>query len=186
MFKANIIHLKNLLHSVVLNPFPPKPSLSLWLIAGLMLFLSYSVIGLPEDRQQPIRISSNSAIKDEKRGITIYEGDVNIDQGTLSIKGDKITVYLESEQVSRIVAEGKPAHFKQKPAPEKDYVEAKAFTIEYQLVQKTISLTDQAFLNQNGQITRSNKIHYNIDDDKIEAGSAGGRVTILLPPQKEP
>jgi lipopolysaccharide export system protein LptA len=169
MLKANTIHNKTV---IMLRP----------LILCLLVLGSWAY-ALPEDSQQPIYITSDSAIKDEKRGLTIYEGDVDMQQGTLKIKGDKITIYLENEQVTRIVAKGKPASFKQQPDIDKGDVVAKAITIEYSVNEKIIDLTDQATLDQDGTTMAGNKIHFDINASRVEAG---GRVNVVIPPQPGP
>ncbi|MGH1440995.1 MAG: lipopolysaccharide transport periplasmic protein LptA [Cellvibrionaceae bacterium] len=170
--------------------FPSK--ITIWLtslLAPAIVFLfSLPAHSLPEDSQQPILISSNSAVKDDKRGLTIYKGDVDIKQGSLNIKADKVTIYSVSEEVTKIIAEGQPASFKQKPEPNKGDVLAKANTIEYRVLQKKITLTEDASLDQDGSSITGNKINYDITAARIEAagnkqeGDNGGRVNVVIPP----
>ena len=49
------------------------------------------VAALPDDRDQPIRIEADEALRDEKQGFTRYEGNVKMDQGSLHIEADRIT-----------------------------------------------------------------------------------------------
>jgi len=155
---------------------------------GITIAASLPVFSLPEDSQQPILISSNSAVKDDKQGFTIYQGDVDIKQGSLNIKADKVTIYSASEAVTKIIAEGKPASFKQKPEINKGDVLAKANTIEYRVIQKKITLTEDASLDQDGSSIKGNKIDYDIDAARIEAAGNqgqngdGGRVNVVIPP----
>jgi len=159
--------------------------LFLYTAMGLVSLSAYS---LPEDSQQPILISSNSAIKDDKRGLTIYQGDVDIKQGSLNIKADKVTIYSASEEVTKIVAEGQPASFKQKPELNKGDVLAKANTIEYRVSQKKITLTKDASLDQDGSSITGNKINYDMEAARIEAagskeeGGDNGRVNVVIEP----
>ena len=44
---------------------------------------------LPEDRDQPIRIEADEALRDEKQGFTRYRGHVKMDQGTLHIEAGR-------------------------------------------------------------------------------------------------
>ncbi|MEO0444211.1 MAG: lipopolysaccharide transport periplasmic protein LptA [Pseudomonadota bacterium] len=140
---------------------------------------------LPEDSQQPIRIVSNSAVKDNKTGLTIYQGEVDISQGTLNIRADKVTIYSNEEQVVKIIAVGSPAQFKQKPAVDKADVLAKAKTIEYKLDSKQISLSDDASLDQDGSKITGNTIVYDVNAARVEAKSNkdSGPVTVVIPPQ---
>ncbi|MGH1486456.1 MAG: lipopolysaccharide transport periplasmic protein LptA [Cellvibrionaceae bacterium] len=141
-----------------------------------------AVQALPEDSQQPIRITSDSAIKDNKNGFTVYEGDVDMNQGSLNIKADKVTIYIENEEVTTIIAEGKPARFKQKPEPDQEDVLAKALTIEYRVAKKIITLTKNASLDQQGSTITGNIINYDINAARVEADSTeSDRVEVVIP-----
>ncbi len=152
------------------------------LFASVLLLVHSYALSLPEDSQKPIHITSNSAIKDQQRGLTIYEGNVDIKQGTLNIKADKVTIYIVEEEVTRIIAEGKPASFKQKPEPNKGDVLAKADTIKYQLSQKKVTLINNASIDQDGSVFTSNKIDYYIEGARAEGQ---GNVNVVLQPQKD-
>ena len=86
---------------------------------------------LPDDRDQPIRITADTAIRDEKQGVTVYNGNVHMIQGSLDILADTITIYHETDQADKIIAEGKPARMEQKPAVDEPLVRARAEIIEY-------------------------------------------------------
>ena len=54
------------------------------LIAGLLCNLAAAaVLALPDDREQPISIKADKAVRDEKQGFTIYSGNVIMEQGSL-------------------------------------------------------------------------------------------------------
>lgn len=151
-----------------------------------LILISSSVAALPDDSQQAILISSNSAIKDDKLGITIYQGDVDISQGSLNIKADKVTIYSAAEEVTRITAEGKPASFKQQPEITKGFVVAKANKIEYVISKKLITLTEDASIDQEGSSISSNVINYDLEASRIEAAGEKGkdgdtRVNVVIP-----
>ena len=156
-------------------------------LIAILAIASALAQALPEDSQQPIRITSDSAIKDNKNGLTIYTGNVDMNQGSLNIKADKVTIYIENEEVKKIIAEGKPARFKQKPEPDQDDVLAKALTIEYQVAKKTIILTENASLDQEGSTITGNIINYDIDAARVEADSTNsGRVEVVIPAKPAP
>lgn len=164
-----------------------------WIITLLLSFLmAVKVSALPEDSQQPIFISSDSAIKDDKQGLTIYRGKVDIKQGTLNIKADKVTIYSTEEEVTKIIAEGQPASFKQQPEIDRGDVTAKANTIEYKVAQKKIRLSKSASIDQEGSSITGDTIHYDMQAARIEAAGetntetvgdgSSGRVQVVIPP----
>ena len=60
---------------------------------SLLLLLAYHslAIALPNDREQPISLSADNATYNEKTGVAIYSGKVEIKQGSLLIKAEQIT-----------------------------------------------------------------------------------------------
>ena len=161
-----------------------KLSLRRLLLSSLLLIASSLALALPDDANQPISIVADSAIKDDKLGLTIYEGNVSITQGSLNILADKVTVFIVAEQVSKIVAIGKPASFKQQPNVDAKDVIAKADTIDYFILDKKITLTENALLNQGGSTLTGKVINYDLDDAKAKA--EGGVQVVMQPVKTDP
>ena len=57
---------------------------------GLMLAIAPAVFALPEDRDQPIEITADSAVINEKQSQAEYTGAVVVTQGTLKLEGDVV------------------------------------------------------------------------------------------------
>jgi lipopolysaccharide export system protein LptA len=147
--------------------------------------LSYA---LPNDRQQPIKIESDRAEQNEKKGTTTYEGSVVIRQGSIKINADKVTVFSETDKVDRIVCEGKPAHYQQRPNPEDGLVLASAKTIKYYLVNDKIALLKNASLEQNGTVITGEKIDYDLKAEVVKATSGRNtkeRIKMVIPPSNQ-
>jgi len=70
------------------------------LLAVLFVAFSGTVLALPDDREQPIRITADQALRDEKQGFTEYTGNVRMDQGSLHIEADKITKLTKSPSIT--------------------------------------------------------------------------------------
>ena len=69
---------------------------------------------LSNDREQPVRIDADRAQMDDRRRVATYEGNVVLVQGSLRITGDTLVMQFdESYDLATLVAEGKPAHFRQ-------------------------------------------------------------------------
>ncbi|MBX2807951.1 MAG: lipopolysaccharide transport periplasmic protein LptA [Cellvibrionaceae bacterium] len=155
-------------------------------VYGLLCLLApIATLALPDDTEQPIYIASNSAVKDDKQGVTIYQGAVDITQGSMKIKADQVTIYSKNDTVNKIVATGTPATFKQQPAAHRGDVLAKGDRIEYQPKEKIITLLHNASLIQDdGSSISGNEIEYNIDATRAEAkaGDSNERVNVIIPP----
>lgn len=152
------------------------------LLSGCLLLIAASVaVALPDDNNQPIQIIADSAVKDDKLGLTIYEGNVSITQGSLNILADKVTLIVVNEEVTQMVALGKPARFKQKPELDEKDVVAKGNRIDYFIVEKKVKLTTNASLDQDGSVITGNTINYDINGAKAKAE---GGVHVVIQPTK--
>jgi lipopolysaccharide export system protein LptA len=151
------------------------------LTLGTCLNISQT-FALPDDREQPINVSADKAFKSEKLGTTIYEGNVLITQGSIRVSGDKISIYDKAGTVTKMIAEGQPAKFKQKPDVQSTDVIANGSTIEYDINAETLLLLGDALLKQESRTTNSNKITYDMNTEVVNAGDNTGRVIMVLEP----
>ena len=145
---------------------------------------------LPEDRQQPMHVESDSASRDDRSRITIYTGNVIVDQGSMHVEADKATVYMtaDNKQIDRIVCNGSPATYRQLPKPGGDIVKARAEILEYQVAKDFIVLTHSAHVEQGGSTLEGEVVTYDIAKDLTQArgGEKNGRVRMVIPPQQKP
>lgn len=160
------------------------------LLTVLLCFTALPALALPGDREQPIYIESDRAERDGRQGITTYEGDVRLRQGSLRIEAERLTVHTdENDEVQRVLAEGSPAHFKQQPEAEEKPVSAEAYRIDYQVEQQVLELTTSALLEQGDATMRGNRIDYDIAKELVKAeGDAetdSPRIRMVLPPKNE-
>lgn len=162
------------------------------ILMSLLGGLSPLLWALASDKQQPIHISSDKAERNEKKGVTTYEGAVQMDQGTLRIKADKVVIHSVNNEIAKIIATGKPAHYQQKPSPEKQMVIAKGDTIEYMIEIEKLHLINNASLRQNDGTTMTGKrIDYNIKESLVKAqsnktDSKNDRIHMVIQPKRNP
>lgn len=156
-------------------------------LTSLCLLLPAVASALPEDREKPIHIEADEALRDEKQGFTRYQGNVKLDQGSLHIEADEITVYHDDKQADRIFATGAPASLQQQPDVTKGLIKAKADKIEYIKSEQRVQLRENAHIEQDGSIVTGEVIDYLIDEQLVKAGSTPGsdtsRVQVVIPPQ---
>jgi len=145
------------------------------------------VTALPDDRNQPIHIEADEALRDEKKGFTRYRGHVKMEQGSLHIEADRITVYHRKEEADRIVAQGSPARLQQQPEADKAPVRASAEIIEYFRSEERVQLRNNASIEQEGSVVNGDSINYYISEQLLRADSdksrAGSRVQVVIPAQ---
>ena len=146
--------------------------------------------GLPEDRNQPIRISAERAEMDDATGTAVYHGDVRMDQGSMRVKAATLTIKTEDEAVVRITAEGtqggEPARYEQQPAVDQQLVRARARTIVYLTADEQIELRGDAHLRQSEDRFEGDLIRYDMQARKVTASSDrnSGRVTFTIAPER--
>lgn len=140
---------------------------------------------LPEDRLQAIEISAERALRDEKAGYTVYTGAVILQQGSLHIEADKLTVFHDREAASRIVAVGKPARLRQQPEPDKGFVTASAGRIVYEASREHVLLRQSASIEQEGAVVSGESIDYFLAEQRVRADAdaqdGNARVQVVIP-----
>ena len=155
-------------------------------VALLAVFGSIGELcALPDDRDQIIEIESITAEFRETEGLTIYSGEVNLQQGSILLKADRLTLFAEAGQVSRLLAEGN-AYYEQTPEIGSDKVVARGKSIEYLLFDDVITLIQNASLTHEGATMNGNLITYDVRNNLLIAnslpGSADDRIRVVLPP----
>lgn len=169
--------------------------------AGLLLSLALIAPGAPAlstDGEQPISIEADSAEADDVDKITIYRGDVVIQQGTLQITGDTVTIYYdEQDDLSKMVALGDPATFHQLPDGEADepdnYQRARASRMEYYADSDQIVLLGKAVYAESGNTVQAERIVYDSRTSRMQAdgqaaaaaeGAESSRIRVTIDPSK--
>jgi lipopolysaccharide export system protein LptA len=162
------------------------PHCSSILIFLLCALLAPVALSMPEDRTQAIIINADQALRDEKQGLTVYSGNVQLDQGTLHISADRITIYRIVEDGDKIVAEGKPARMQQIPNAGEELMHANAGIIEYYKAEERVLLKQDAEIEQGGSIVTGQTIEYFISEQLVKAKSdeaqVDNRVHVVIPP----
>ena len=145
--------------------------------------IARAAFALPEDQQQPINIHADSAELDQNKNVAIYHGSVKMEQGTMLVRGDKMTIELEDQQVVRIIAEGDRAHYEQQIKPDESKVFADAKKITYFTAEQRVELAGNAHLTQDNNEFTGELIKYNTNEGKVDASSNGqGSVQMILQP----
>lgn len=148
--------------------------------------LPHLAAALSSDRNQPMYVEADRADIDDKQGVSVYHGNVKITQGTLQLTADELTVTTKNGDIVKAIALGKPATYRQRPDNKPQDVEAEALRMEYYADEQKIILLQKAVVRQAGDTFRSERIHYDIATDKVNAGagSPSDRVRITIQPKK--
>ncbi len=152
--------------------------------------LSFSSLcfGLEDDNEQPIYIDSDTASYDEKNDVSIYTGNVIYTQGSLEVKSDKMTFFLKDGEITKVVAVGKPARFKQSPGKDKENIHGIGLIGEYYPSTSKLHLIKKAEVWQAGKKTASDLIIYDTKYSVLTAGdrnSSSTRVHTVFQPHSK-
>jgi lipopolysaccharide export system protein LptA len=139
---------------------------------------------LSSDRNESITIVSDTAERDEQKGTTTYSGAVVMQQGSMRIEAEKVVIFDNKNKVIKIVANGNPARYQQKPNADDGLVVANAARLEYDIAQETLHLIDGASLTQEGTSLSGNRIDYDVKQSVVKAGGderKNERVRMVIP-----
>lgn len=151
----------------------------------LSVLTAPGVHALPDDRLKNIEIVAQRAVRDERAGFTVYSGNVVLEQGSLRIAADRLTFFHDAKEADRIIAEGTPARMSQKPAVDKNTVNANAQRIVYVRSREQVVLTGAASIEQGGATVTGESIEYFLAEERVRADAsdeAGDRVQVVIPP----
>ena len=109
-------------------------SVAAMLILGCLLASPVTASAERADRDKPVAIEADRIIVDDAKKLHIFEGNVQLTQGTLQIRAEKLVVTQDADGFQSGVATGGAnglAHFRQKRDGKNEYVEGEAERIEY-------------------------------------------------------
>ena len=160
------------------------------LVLLLMTLITSLSQALPSDREQPIKITADSAVRNEQTGETRYEGSVELTQGSLHIEADLLTLYQNDGAADGLItATGTPATLQQTPQEGKAPIKAAAHRIAYDQKGDKVTLTENARIEQDGAIVTGATIDYVLSQQRVTANSdqttgqgTGQRVEMIIPP----
>ncbi len=167
------------------RPVVPGPSaLSLSVLLASLL-ASAPAWALKDDDKQPLLIEADKVELDEAKSTSVYVGNVQVNQGSMRLLADHVTVYHHDDRrVKYIIALGQPAKYKQLMDGDQGEVHAFAKRMDYDAVKDELVLIGDALLIQGQDRLSSQRIVYDRAQERMRAGGSG-RVKITITPEKE-
>lgn len=140
------------------------------------------------DRDKPVYIEADSARLDDQQNLAVYEGKVQLSQGTMSLSADRIEVRQDGRGFSNGVAVGKPVRFRQKQDGKDEWIEGWAQRIEYDAHAAILKLVGTAQLKKGQDELRGEIITYDAKSERYQArgaapGQPSGRVRAVIQPK---
>ncbi len=143
------------------------------------------------DRSKPINIDADRVTIDDASQISTFAGNVQMTQGTMVIRGDKVVVVQDKDGFKLGTAYGNTASFRQKREGLNEYVEGYAERIVYDTQSETVDFYVRARVKRSQDEVRGEHITYNSRTEIFQADSkgakqvdgTGGRVHAVLHPK---
>ena len=158
------------------------------ILSALLLVPAGVSFALKSDRNQPIKIEADHVEINEQTQISHYRGNVLMQQGSLKIIADEVTVYLKAGVLHKVIILGNPAHFEQVPDNKKDLVKSRARHMEYFAAEQRLLLKQDAEVLQGPNQFRGDQIEYDTLTSTVRANKAedsSSRVHAIIQPATE-
>lgn len=144
----------------------------------------------PSQQQAPVEVEADQLDLDQRAGTAVYTGDVNIRQGAMQLRGERVAIERnEAGELSRATSTGERAYLRHQPPGQDGPTEGWARRIIYHVAERRIELIDQAELNQQEDTFTGGRLEYFIDREVIQArsdveGSEPQRIRMTLQPEQ--
>ncbi|MGH8686403.1 MAG: lipopolysaccharide transport periplasmic protein LptA [Burkholderiales bacterium] len=166
-----------------------------WALAAAVAFAAAS--SLPAraeqaDRDKPTQVEANRMTSDEARRVSIFEGDVSLTKGTMTIQADRIVVRQDADGFQHATATGNPVHFREKGDPRTGqdavWIQAEAKRIEIDEKSGRVELFDGARVLRDKDEVRGNYILFDQRSEFFSVSNGqdapGARVRAVIQPKK--
>lgn len=164
-----------------------------WQIKGILwltgILISLSLSAEPGDRQQPLHLEADQVVIDEKQGTSVFSGQVQLKQGSLLMRADKIIVRQDEQGFQTGTLFGEPASFRQKREGVDEYIEGYGRRIVYDARQQQLDFYGQARIQRARDQIKGEHIRYNAVTEVFQVDSRPasdempkGRVRAVLQP----
>jgi len=162
------------------------PSVKIGLAVALALAAPLAT-ALPEDRNQPIHLEASRGQLDQKTGISVYEGNVVITQGSMRLTADTVTIYVKDNNFQRMEATGAPANLRYRPTADKPEIQGASQRVEYDVAGAKVIMSGSARLTQGQDTFTGERVEYDLKGDVVRARGAGdnGRIQFTIQPRTQ-
>lgn len=141
-----------------------------------------------------IYLEADTVDINEKKGISIYKGNVKLTRGDITIVADMMTAYKNDGGLQKFIATGKPVKFTKAASSRTDgakqkEIKGQALEIDYNAKNEIIKLKNDARLWQGKDQFSGNTIVYDIASESVTANkgsAANGRVKVIIHPDTDP
>lgn len=163
------------------------------LAVGVALLPNSAAYAEKADREKPIHLESDRVTVDEAKQVAVFEGNVVLTQGTMTIRGDRMQVRQDDEGFRFGTAWGNLAYFRQKREGYDEHIEGWAERIEYDGRADKVQMFNRASMKRGPDEVRGSYISYDAVTEFFQvigggtkaatADNPAGRVRAILQPK---
>lgn len=170
-------------------------------VTGMMLYALLhwptSVLAEESDREKPIELEADTVSVNDAKKISVYTGNVILNQGTLQIKADKMIVREDQDGFQHSTCLGSPNNpttFKQKRTGKDEWMQGSGQRIEYNGRMDKVQLYTNAWVKRGEDVVTGDYISYDANAEYAEViggtkanpnGTAGSRVKATIQPKNK-
>jgi lipopolysaccharide export system protein LptA len=148
------------------------------------------------DRSKPIHVESDRVTVDDIKQLSVFDGNVVLTQGTMTLRGDRMEVRQDKEGFKQGTVWGKRAYFRQKRDGVDEWIEAWAERVEYDSRADKLQLFVRAALKRGEDDVLGDYISYDATTEFFQVIGGGakaasdnnpeGRVRTIMQPKTKP
>ena len=156
-----------------------------WMLA--LALVPPLAVALPEDRNQPIQLEASRGQIDQKTGVSVYEGNVVISQGSMRLNADVATIHIKDGGFQRMEATGNPVNLRYRPTADKPEILGASQRVEYDVAGAKVIMSGNARLTQGQDVFTGDRVEYDLKSDVVRARGAGnnGRIQFTIQPRAQ-
>ncbi len=149
------------------------------------------------DRDQPIELEADTVSVNDAKKISVYTGNVILNQGTLQIKADKMVVREDQDGFQHSTCTGTPSTpttFKQKRTGKNEWMQGSGQRIEYNARMDKVQLYTNAWVKRGEDVVTGDYISYDANAEYAEViggtkanpnGTVNSRVKATIQPKNK-
>ncbi len=176
-------------------PIAPIPAAC---VAAVLFWTAFPATAEKADRDKPTQLEASRMSSDDARRVSIFEGNVALTKGTITVRADRIVVRVDADGYQHTSATGNPVRFRQKGDPRRDkegvWTDAEALRLEIDGRNERVELFERARVLREQDEVRG---EYILLDQRSEffsvsaakgasPAAAEGRVRAVIQPKSPP
>jgi lipopolysaccharide export system protein LptA len=158
--------------------------------------LAINVYAEKADRSKPINVESDRVTVDDVKQLSVFDGNVVLTQGSMTIRGDRMEVRQDKEGFKQGTVWGKRAYFRQRREGTNECIEGWGERVEYDSRADKVQLFTRAALKRGDDEVSGDYISYDATTEFFQVIGGGskaasdnnpqGRVRTVLQPKAKP